>query len=356
MAKFHQCQRKYGLSYIEELERNPSAERRAPMLGSAFHEGVAAYLKSPDHDIRDAINTARAYVLKALEENILLLDANNNFTTDYDYYNMVTELQPTVLKMLEFYLPRLGIDTEWRVATMSELFPTRGFGIEGSLQRVVEKEFEIEYGGYTFKGIVDAVLVNLADDELVMVDWKTRAKFPQDALVHIDGQLPFYAALHNHIGANIKSVAMWQFLTSTPKPAVMLKSGQPSRDKKKLGATTWEAWSSTLPLPHKPEKYEAEFRPLMGSIERFIYTAWDEITDRSSSIALRNAVSTAKAIDAAHIMYKSGMPLPAVLSSMGCQFCEFQALCEAPLKFGFPPDDIVVARYRRKEHGTNKGK
>ncbi len=349
MSKFYQCQRKYGIAYIEGLERKPTVENRARMLGSAFHEGMAAFLKS-DYSLLDAIDASRAYLDNAITEW-----TSDSYVDDTDYYRMVGELAPIVMKMLEFYLPRLEIGVKWGVACEVDLdLNVHKPGSDPSMP-LVEYSFEIDYGGYTFKGIVDAVLID-ADDNLVLVDWKTRAAFPQDALVFIDGQLPFYAALLNHAGANIQTTAMWQFITSTPKPAVMLKSGLPSRDKKKLGATIWDVWSGTLPVPHKPERYEEEFRPLMGSIDRFIYPAFNEVTERSSAIALRNAVSTAKAMDAANKMYAEDMPLPAVLSSAGCNFCDFIPLCEAPLKYGFPPEEIVEAKYRSKQSGHTESK
>lgn len=341
MQAFLSCPRKYELSYIENLERIPGIENRNRMLGSAFHAGIAMYLHlydpdqpRPDTIMSFAIAAALTWIGENTERNAQYYDYEAGaYRKDLAYYDMIVELDRLVVKLLNYHIPLIGIGTKYRVAREIELnFEDRPLGADPSNLMV---EFEFEHNGY--RGFVDAVLVDIETGQFVAVDWKTRATFPFDAMASIDGQLPFYAALLNDMGANITKTIMWQFKTAVPKPATINKNGQPSIAAQ---ATTWEYWCETLPPPIDPDRWEEKIRHKLKTGEYFQNPVEAEVTKFSSNMALQSAHDTVMIIDDR---------FPARLSSYGCKGCDFWRLCSAPLKYGGDATDLIKQEYRQKE-------
>ncbi len=354
------CPRKYELRYVENLEKIPGAERRPMILGTAFHAGIAEFLDaewSSEYACSGAIDRAVAAALVSLNEQTVADKTywdyeQSAYLTDNAYYEMINDLHHLLPKLLMYHLPLIGIGTRYVVATVGNLFPAV---INGHKPMI---EYEIDT--LSWKGYVDAVLIDMETGQQVAVDWKVRSSFPFDAMASIDGQLPFYAAVLNEMGANISQTIMWQFKNSVPKPARINKNGQPS-----IAAqdTTWEYWVETLPAPLqkfvKPgdtDRFGGFMREIAETLKPKLKTAQDfqhpviaEVTDFSSAILMGSVHSTVRALQhqIQDVHDYSGL-YPAILSSYGCKGCEFWKLCSAPLKYGGDAADIVEHEYQKR--------
>lgn len=366
---FLSCQRKYALSYIEGLQRIPSADNRNLMLGSAFHAGIeAALLAAFDASVGQytmtttwlvdaAVKGSTQYLKDATIKNKQVKDYDlGGLRLDYDYYAMVDELRLLVPEMLKYHIPLIGIGSRYIVPSVHDValnqYPS-GAALHGQEPKAaVEMHFEYPLNKDTLlTGYVDTILWDDESKEYVIFDWKTRNVFPDDRMALIDGQAHLYAAVINAMAKQetgqtpISKVTMYQFLNSTPKPAsISKKSGLPNTGAESY-ATTWEVWKATLPKGIKAERYEAEMRPKLKDDSYWQRPVSGIVTDASSQLALDNVYSAVYAMKCA---FASNHTLPASLSSKSCEYCDFAMLCTNVLRYGGDPTSIISEFYQER--------
>lgn len=372
LQSFLSCQRKYDLAYNEKLQRKPSAAHRNMLLGSAFHAGLeAALLCVFEGDYHQMVWTEEWLLERAfagaeayMEENVVrgkvVRDTLNGvYVEDYDYYAMVREVAQLVRIMLRFHIPMLKLGQRYTVPTVSDVVsgqpPT--FRTQPGQEPVpaIEWHFEFPIDDNTIlSGYIDTILWDNEEQDYVLVDWKTRGNFPYDNMALIDGQLHLYAGVVNTLAEHltgvkpISRVMMFQMRTKLPSPASISKrTNLPNMDAKSYD-TTWDYWVATLPkgLQKEAGRWEAHMRPKLKHDSDYQRPVSGIVTDISTQMALDNVKAAILSIRAA---LDSGMPLPAILSSNGCKWCDFAPLCTNVLRYGGDAASILEDLYERKE-------
>ncbi len=209
--------------------------------------------------------------------------------------------------------------------------------------------------GYAFIGYVDAILVDLETNELVIVDWKTVAT-PRDATTAmLDGQLQLYAAALQQQGVDINRVCMWQMRKDVPKPARLLKNGQPSEA---VQATTLAKWVDTLPMDVStlptPKGYASHVDWAADKLkpeDHFNNPVEMFVSSQQKGLAWRNLEATVWMVKGFRKrLEETPLALPAIQNggfAGACTMCQFRELC-ITLQAGDNPTAIIAEKYRSK--------
>lgn len=368
IQSFLSCQRKYDLTYRENIQRIPSAASRLMMLGSTVHAGIEAALQAEfeidyhqnagrvDWLVTAAVTRAREYVEQSTIPNKKIKDYSNGgvLTLDQDYYNMMREVSQLAVSLLRFHIPLIGLGDRYLVPTVRDVvsgLPPEYRHEEGQEPiPAIEWHFEFPVDENTIlSGYIDTILWDTVEQEYVIVDWKTRGSFPDDRMALIDGQLHLYAAVVNSMAEHINGVSpinrvmMYQLKTKTPSPAsIHAKTGIPNTGARSYD-TTWEVWKATLPKGIDPDRYWNVMKDKVKQPSEFQHPVMGAVTDTSSQLAVDNVKAAVYAIRAA---LESGTPLPAILSSNKCQWCDFTMLCTNVLRYGGDPSSILSEFYQ----------
>jgi hypothetical protein len=378
MLTYMTCGRKHELAYFENLERIPNAMNKARMYGTAFHAAMAENLRLWGEPINKRIQWARREGLKSLDEETLpqktVLNGEGKPVLDQSYYNMVNEIRTALPAIIEFAVRNIDFE-RYQPVTIGKLFGLNSYlvacdeckgeghgnyedtgagydcracdttGMDNKKVHTPIIEWEFQYG--SFKGIVDAVLLDTWTNEYVVVDWKLRYMFQSDDVAALDGQLAFYAALLNSMGARITKAVMWQFRRSVPQPAKLNQNGMPSVAAQ---TTTFDYWWDTLPSDLqgklKRDEWAKTLEGKVKDISYFVNPVSTPVTEGSSKTALDNAYLVLNAIQNASIKNSQGIPAPALLGGQTCQFCDFFRLCSGAFKYGGDATLLIQLEYR----------
>lgn len=386
MQSYAKCGRAHEMGYIEGYEKTPSAGNRARYYGSAFHAGMAAALvmSRKDVPVEELLKTAVGAARKALDDmtiqNKIVTGTDGKSYDDKDYYDMMHEIGQAIPTILRYYIPmidfaRYYVPMVHEVITVSpQTLPCKhcngsgwsvppitsgedatectvcdGTGINRAAAEQPMVEFYFQYG--KFSGIIDAVLYDRNTGQFVLVDWKLRKSFPMDELAAIDGQLGFYAACLEKMGATISETIMWQFKLQTPKPANINKNGLPS-----IAAqdTTWEYWVETLPSPTlkliKLDEWKVTMADKLKSVEDYSRPVRTPVSDFMLLAAYDNALEIVHMIEVSQARYLEGRPAMAVLGSNACSFCDFKLLCASVFKHGGDAAALLDLHYQKRSH------
>lgn len=367
IQSFLSCQRKYDLTYNENLQRKPSAEHRNLVLGSSFHAGLEAALQytfevdseqmagTETHMITRAIKAARQYIEQSTVLNKEVKDWENGgqLTRDNDYYNMLGDVTGIVAELLRFHIPLIGLGSRYTVPTIADVLSGEPPVYREPLLPAIEWHFEYSVDADTLlTGYIDSIVWDNDNEEYVMIDWKTRGSFPDDRMAMIDGQLHLYAAVVNQLAYNnsgatpINKVVMYQMKTKTPSPAsIHAKTGVPNTGAASYD-TTWEYWVATLPKGIKAERYWEVMQHKVKQPTDFQRQIDAAVTDISSSLALDNIYA---AVDSIRAALDSGKPLAAILSSDKCKWCDFVMLCGNVLRYGGEVNSLLNEFYQHRD-------
>lgn len=343
------CGQLYRWRYQQRIKERPSVGSRPMILGSAVHaafeEALRAKTERPTLKLEGlialAVMHAREYIKGETQPNVRKYE-NGVQVYDSDYYEMMRLLGDEAAELIVHYLPT--VPDSWRIATKRQVIPSRypagdKRGDELALEWQIRHTFP---DGQEFTGVVDAVIVDINTDALLMVDWKVKSQFPTDDKAALDGQLHLYAAILNHYGANIREVCMYQMKSTPPAPA---ETGKGAKNKGEIltgrdsYATTWEHWCATVPMGTNVSKYEASMKPKMKTMDYFVRPVYSDVTRWSSQFSLDNAVQAIRMIE--------NDTLPAVLNAWTCGYCQFARLCDAR-KNGGNIDTLVQLAYDRE--------
>lgn len=398
MQSFMKCQRQHELTYHENLQKIPTKASEARIFGTVMHAAMAANLHNQHrpYEQRRKIAANEAHRVIDLETlpNKLLQTANGE-VIDTFYYMMMEEMHYFVPVLIEYVLQHIDLD-RFYVPKAGEILPLGDWAFcdncKGSgLVNVASKScpscfgigFDKTYGrmcgcveakdcsacagsGYStakaealmiewrfehgyFNGIIDAMLCDRHTQDIILVDWKFRKQFPNSEVAALDGQLPFYAAVLNGMGAQITKTIMWQIRRSVPKPATINQNGMPS-----IAAqdTTWEYWVETLPSDLRDKLHLNEWRDkLEGKLKDtadYINPIINHVNETSSDLAMDNALAVVRSMEFARKLYEEGHAMPAALNTEACKFCDFFTLCRSPFKWGGDARELIALEYEQR--------
>lgn len=370
IQSFLSCQRKYDLTYNENLQRKPSAAHRNLILGSAFHAGLEEALLdtfegeyhqmvgTQEWCVSRAVAAAKRYIAQSTVKNKEIKDWENGGVKvrDDQYYAMLLDTEVVVTALLRFHIPLIGLGTRYTVPTVADVLsgqPPEYRGTDGTPIPAIEWHFEYQLDPDTvISGYIDSIVWDNEVGEYVMIDWKTRGTFPDDAMAMIDGQLHLYAAIVNdmalqHSGVTpINKVLMYQMKTKTPSPAsIHAKNGTPNTGAASYD-TTWEHWKATLPKGINPDRYYEVMKNKVKQptdFQRLVDAAATEVSGMMALDNIRAAVSSIRsALD-------SGKPMAAILSSDKCKWCDFMMLCGNVLRYGGDASTLLSEFYQTRD-------
>lgn len=349
---FLSCPRKWELRYNEKYTLRTTSDKKAMLLGSAFHYGIAEALRTLFSDgeffIQDALDAVTEWYDKELVPNKMRYVPNGGYELDTFYYKMMLEVKDEASKLLRFYLPKLELGTTWVPASENSLFP------DGSITTpLVEYPFEIplpsidtdiNYGNVTFSGIIDAVMRNVHTGELFIFDWKMRAQFGYDPIAMLDDQLFIYAALLDKLGVKVDGVCMFQLRSKLPSPASISKAGTPNLGGENGFDTTKEHWIATLPMNVNAEQWLPKVAGKFKPISNWIHPVTMVVNQDVLNLTMLNLIATARMmLDA--IARDS---FAATLNTNVCKQCDFWRLCSG-LQYGGNATTILEQYYEQKE-------
>jgi CRISPR/Cas system-associated exonuclease Cas4 (RecB family) len=248
------CPRKYAYHYGPQKRYVKPTE--AMQLGNLVHEALAFAL---NHD--GSKEAALSYL-------------DTCFTNDVE----------KAKKIIKYYMPRIG--------------PVRPYVLDG--KPVIEKKFDVEVAGVRMLGYIDAVIYDRYNN-VVLVDWKTRAGLLDSHQIELDNQLHMYVHVAREVlGIPVTKACQVQMNTTLPALPKLIKSGALS---KTLGKTTMTAFVDEVQR--------------LGVTEflRMSYIDVDKASVRTEDFVLW--------IDR---IQKDALMLPVANSSV-CKWCQYTDLC-----------------------------
>ena len=333
MQTYMRCPRAWELAYVENLEAK-TVEDKVPLIrGRAFHKVMEAHLLGID-----------PYVIC---KNVLRTELAT--VKDQEIRGAISD---EIQDLYQYHANQLYMPAQHLLATAAGVFPDtyKDHGLNAADPMV---EYKFHYGAFT--GVVDAIMYDRSLKAHVIVDWKLRKNMSHPMDIQVDGQLQFYAACLNSMGANIEIAYLWEFRNAIPKPVQMTKKGTPNLTAMK--STTWEMFWDTLPYGIKESRSKEEWqefaRDRVKGKEEYAKAHEIPITKNSSELALYNAITVANMLVDARIALKNGRSMPAWLSSFGCRFCEFNKLCASPLQYGDDPTEMIEQHYTPRREINN---
>jgi hypothetical protein len=216
--------------------------------------------------------------------------------------------------------------------------------------KMIEWEFNYELSDLvTLRGFVDAVLIDLETNELILVDWKTRSKGMTDTqFALLDGQLHTYAAVIRELGGKITKVRMWQVKQTLPAPPTLTKSGKPSIAMN-AKSTTREVWLEGL-----TEEQLAKYGHMVEEVQSikpldyFTLESDGFVSDNSHKLAMDNIQAQTELIQFFNDEAQQGKALPALYSSWNCKGCPFTQLCGTVFRYGGDAQPVIDQYYQKK--------
>lgn len=364
LGSYNKCARRWQFEYQHRIEPIPGVDSRSLLIGKLFHAGMAAALElswldagvvQPSRWVRTAQKAVAAVFNTEVPQDVVVWDEQSGSKVpNVEFYDMANDAKQTVNAMLEYYIPRIGLNERYFVASEASLFKKGSDKVS-----LIEWQFETAVslpgvGRQVFTGFVDAVLYDKQDDVYVIVDWKSRASFPKTAAAQIDGQLPFYLAILRSMkgfksNVRINTGILWQFKTKTPSPAsISVKNGLPNTGAASYD-TTWDVWVKTLPLGINPEDYRELMMPKLkthADFENLVVTVGtDDVCDEVLDTVAQTVAAMRWSIKTENF--------PAQINSMGCEYCPFKSICIGR-RLSMDVSDTVNRYFRTKTPRTDE--
>ena len=179
-STFSRCGKQYQLERIQGVPRTPSL---ALLFGSAVHEAFERVLKSEGEPIAGSVQEMWGEIVQSHTDRMVA-----EFNTPIEGFKISgrkTEAKPN-REDYDWWM----IEGLQQVNAFLEWLGTSGWGIYAVEDQVPMVEFNATgiLGGVEVKAFIDSLMVN-PDGELVVVDFKTGSRTPQEL------QLGVYSAL-----------------------------------------------------------------------------------------------------------------------------------------------------------------
>lgn len=243
---YMKCPRKHYLSYIEKLHKATKTESKRMNIGSIVHELLEAALRLYyNNEYRTSLDDMCIYIdgvaeLYAAEnrpqsESIIVdeveyvIGENNQKSWDEDF-----ELAVGIAKRT---IKHLDIPNNWRIETINW---------QGETLPIIEWKFEYPlYGNVNLVGVIDVVMRSLQDDQIYLIDWKTRATLLDDFEIgaeHMSMQLSLYQHVLNSMGVEVSGTITYQIRSAVPQRPNLTTTGKVSRAKVTTDRETFMYW------------------------------------------------------------------------------------------------------------------
>lgn len=308
------CQRRWQYTYIDEIQR-ATVEEGPRTTGQLVHEGLSAALNvmarhgwDDETGVKFAMRVMSEW-MQVSAENVEFIDADGNSTNLGDNMDRMIEDAGDIVARA---LGALEIGRKYEVVN-----------IPGTDTPFLEQQVEFSPPGkhYVVRGIVDAVLRDITDGSVALVDWKIRSKFQSHDSEAMIPQLAVYQYMvrqlydiNTHLGIvfNVKSVP--------PRSPMYNKNGTPNKNYLKY------EWVRPVLLYRSPEIQNR---------------MWDNFMEQVEYVEdLRSIV-------------QDGENLPMMLGWQ-CGHCEFRNICHAEI-FGQDIQYVIDNMYMpRRKRGMNE--
>lgn len=341
---YQRCPRKYRLSYVDKISRR-KFESSATSMGTAVHNGISYALMMlhsgnyvvPYDELRAAL---MQFYTNWYDTNELLLDQQDEHFDQKraDLIVMVADAFEVTCRTLV----EMDVWTRWRT-------------VELNGQPLIEARLSVPADDDTeFHFQVDWVALNLEDNQVYLIDWKTRQNFQQtedEALIIADNfntQISLYQVALQHLGVEVTYTMTYQIAPFAPKrPAKLLKENRMSRSRIK---TDWETYAAAvLAIGDDPnDPYYDDVRVWAQDVKWFsplvAHRSLAEIHSRWNTMLI-----WLQRIKAEKTEYESpygNNAFPMVESAM-CRYCPFNRLCFAEVR-GFDVQSLIDLEYNYK--------
>lgn len=341
LSTFNTCAAKYDLSYNLGL-RKRSTDVEALSLGSAIHEGIAAGLKAfyeiQDHEelwaarlmdlVYDKAELAvRAWADKHRTEKpqvpIITEDGSLEYIGDPVYHAEFNEMVETAVGVTNRVLFSLDLARNYRVVDDDSRVP------------LVEYKLKVKLPGtgYTFVGIVDAVLENIQNGLIEVFDWKTRKNFIDDRQQDLEQQLALYQHVLRTMDIDAKVAVIYQIKPQLPAFPKRNKDGSMSRAKI---ASDWATYHSALVEQGLDPFDYTDMIDKLGDTEFFKPLRFVRL-ERVTQAYWNNMVEQVKVL-------KRAKTFPMVLG-YPCRNCQFKNWCWSTLH-GHNQESLLETEYQ----------
>lgn len=291
LSTYNSCAAKWYLQYKSGLKVE-AFDGDAMQRGSLFHAGIAEALITGDN--AQALPAVRRYA----EQN-----------------NVSTTLVDDVARMLDYYLPAIGINT-----TLT------AYQHEG--KPLIEHGFDVTFGTepqVKLRGFIDAV-VRHQDGRVGLLDWKVRKTFYPVEAVQMDKQLYVYAAiLKLHYGIALDFAAQVQISPTIPDTPRLLskRTGVKAEDwGRDCGRTTAQAVQGIVAGLDAGEAQAFMLRFNDKIVPETEFLSYAKIPLAQADNVLKLTLATAHRADT------DTQYLP-VLDAYQCKACEWRGHCKA---------------------------
>lgn len=326
IGSWRECQQKYWYRYVEGLK--PKLERPAPLLGSILHRLLERFYLFIPGDPDDALRQAIEFTCGEFQPKIdgLVFAAQ---TAGEDQLGLdLQDLLPRALRIFErYFLVRGRPDFE-------QLWPV-----------LVEYRYTLELDrGLQLVGIAD--LVAEQDGQRLLWEHKTTGSVPGQGRRLRDLQTTLMSAALEELGHGPINGVVWNYIrTKEPTVPALLKNGMLTT-RADLDST-WAVYQAEI---QKHGLREEDYLPvkerLEGREEAVFFPRVVLPLMQAEHILLRDFIATARTVQA--IRESGGNYIPVRSVGFGCDFCEYNKLCEAVI-LGGDEEEVVQRLFVRKE-------
>jgi hypothetical protein len=328
VRSFLSCEYKWYVDKVLGIRRIET--KRAPTLGSAIHEGIAAAIKG--QPIHTAIEDFVGGQLEKLEPHFHSMPSLGD---DWDAVRSEIELHAE--SIVDRWATWIKLD-EWETVAHPEFGPlveNRLTHIEGSNKLDIEFEFP---------WIVDWVALHKPTGLTWVIDWKTKSQFQDEKVHEYNLQKMVYQYLLGEIGIEVTGSRICQIRSKAPSVPKLNKNGSMSRAQI---STTWEVYKDALnEADIEPDDY-VEMK--MKFPDASYWFAWMSAHRREEECEAAWHNIIIPAIARMRSIRQEEKPPIRNLGSIDCtQMCNVQLLCMETLR-GYDVDNVIDFGYERRE-------
>lgn len=279
IGAFQDCQYKWQLMYKEGV-RIRKGELTPSAVGSVFHEGIAAALKTlfAQQQRKRKLKhvTAHKYIMAAVEKAIRawhddnyvekqmpIVDADNGLVmvTDTNYEIAWANMLSNSHKLVERTIVNLDLINRYEVVGLNGQ-PLVEFWLEVDLS----EPLNFEPKTFAFAGVVDAVMYDKETGLTAVFDWKLHKRFTTLESEQLSSQIALYQhALRVQYGIKTELGIVYQIKSEPPRKPERNKDGSMSRRKI---TSDWQTYEDELILfGLNPDDYRDEMHPKLSEIE-----------------------------------------------------------------------------------------
>ena len=225
------CPRKHKLSYVDKLHKISRTESRRMNIGSFVHFLVEWALRTYffynyEFSLEDMYKEMDAHAEIYIQENRpkpeTFDDGENVYIIGEDEQKAWDEDFALATQIAKRTIKHLDIPNKWRIETLGT-------------DPIIEWKFNYPlFADRNLSGVIDVVMRSLEDDQVYLIDWKTRATLLDDFEIgaeHMSMQLSLYQHVLNSLGVNVAGTITYQIKSDVPKHPAITTTGKVSRAK-----------------------------------------------------------------------------------------------------------------------------